>query len=127
MASSNIPWEGKVTDERIDIFAILAYMVVLLSPPSHTKINISGNMPVVEAPKVMLSQIFSNLLNNAIRYNDKAEGIFMIFQTLRARDKFESTGIGLTTVKRILAAKRGEIRVLSAPGEGSKFVFTWPE
>lgn len=54
------------------------------------------------------------------------EKIFMIFQTLQPRDKFESTGIGLTIVKRILEARGGSIRVESPAGGGSRFVFTWP-
>ncbi len=55
------------------------------------------------------------------------EKIFVIFQTLQSRDKFESTGIGLTIVKRIVMARGGAIRVESSLGQGSKFIFTWPK
>jgi light-regulated signal transduction histidine kinase (bacteriophytochrome) len=54
------------------------------------------------------------------------ESIFKIFQTLSPRDKFESTGIGLTIVKKIVALYGGKIRVESTVGEGSTFFFTLP-
>ena len=57
-------------------------------------------------------------------YHDK---IFAIFQTLQARDSFESTGIGLAIVKKILDDRRLEIAVNSEPGKGTIFSFTWPK
>jgi signal transduction histidine kinase/ligand-binding sensor domain-containing protein len=58
------------------------------------------------------------------KYHDK---IFQIFQTLKARDDFESTGIGLFIVKKIIAGAGGEIRLKSEPGKGSVFLFTLPK
>lgn len=55
-------------------------------------------------------------------YHDK---IFAIFQTLQERDSFESTGIGLAIVKKILDDRRQTISVRSTPGEGTVFSFTW--
>jgi len=52
------------------------------------------------------------------------EKIFKIFQTLQARDKFESTGIGLTIVKRIVENQGGNITVKSIEKEGTTFEFT---
>lgn len=54
------------------------------------------------------------------------EKIFMIFQTLHARDKIESTGVGLSIVKKILDEKGCRIKVDSDKGSGSRFSFTWP-
>jgi len=51
--------------------------------------------------------------------------IFEIFNTLKPRDKFESTGIGLTIVKKIVEYQGGKIWVSSKEGEGSSFNFTW--
>jgi signal transduction histidine kinase len=53
--------------------------------------------------------------------------IFKIFQTLAPRDEFESTGIGLTMVKKIVELYGGKIWVQSKPGEGSTFFFTLPK
>ncbi len=52
------------------------------------------------------------------------EKIFQIFQTLKARDEFESTGIGLTIVKKIIESNGGKISVSSIPGEQTTFIFT---
>lgn len=58
------------------------------------------------------------------KYHEK---IFRIFQTLNARDDFESTGVGLTLVRKIVTMYGGDVHVESKPGEGSTFVFTLPE
>lgn len=53
------------------------------------------------------------------------ERIFEIFQTLRERDDEESTGIGLSIVKRILDEHHETIRIESSLGQGAAFIFTW--
>lgn len=55
------------------------------------------------------------------KYHEK---IFVIFQTLQRRDDFESTGIGLTIVSKIIKNNDGKIRVESDTGKGAKFYFT---
>jgi signal transduction histidine kinase len=55
------------------------------------------------------------------------EKVFGIFQTLEARDKTESTGIGLSLVKKIVEGKGGSIILDSQPGQGATFRFTWPK
>jgi len=118
-------------------------------------IDISPNMPILQAPRVQIGQIFTNLISNAIKYHDKQEGVisisfksykqvyefsitddgpgiapechekvFMIFQTLQARDKLESTGIGLTIVKKIVEEYGGHVTLESELGKGATFHFT---
>jgi len=58
------------------------------------------------------------------RYLDK---IFRIFQTLNRRDEIESTGIGLSLVRKIVETYNGKVWVESRPGEGSTFFFTLPQ
>ena len=55
------------------------------------------------------------------------ESIFRMFQTLSSRDQFESTGVGLAVVKRIVEMYGGEIWVESVVGQGSTFFFTLPK
>ena len=55
------------------------------------------------------------------------ERIFKIFQTVKPRDEFESTGIGLTVVKKIVELYKGKIWVESKVGEGTTFFFTFPK
>jgi PAS domain S-box-containing protein len=53
------------------------------------------------------------------------EKIFDIFQTLESRDMKESTGIGLSIVKKIVETEGGSIQVESEAGIGTTFRFTW--
>jgi PAS domain S-box-containing protein len=55
------------------------------------------------------------------------ERIWGIFQTLRARDEVEGTGIGLSVVKKIVETRGGSVRLESALGQGATFFFTWPK
>lgn len=50
--------------------------------------------------------------------------IFQIFQTLQTRDEYESTGIGLSIVKRIVELNGGKISVESEVGVGTTFYFS---
>ncbi|NTW49515.1 MAG: PAS domain S-box protein [Chlorobiales bacterium] len=58
------------------------------------------------------------------KYHEK---IFQIFQTLSPRDERESTGIGLTIVKKIVEGYGGEVRVESELGKGSVFWIRLPK
>lgn len=122
------------------------------------RLEIQDNLPEIHTERIPLQQVLSNLIGNAIKYHDKAEGyikvyvknasdhyeffvedngpgipetyhtrIFAIFQTLQERDSFESTGVGLAIVKKILDDRKQEIKVTSQPGKGCIFSFTWPK
>jgi PAS domain S-box-containing protein len=128
----------------------------LIGPPDNCKIEVNYNLPILNTDKIKLQQVFMNVVNNAIKYNDKKEikikvnveeeknfwhfkvtdngpgiekqfhdKIFVIFQTLNARDEFESTGVGLAIVKKIIEDQGGQIWVESEKNQGATFHFTW--
>lgn len=53
--------------------------------------------------------------------------IFKIFQTLSPREGVDSTGIGLSIVKKIVELNTGRVWVESELGKGSTFFFTLPK
>ncbi|NTW02906.1 MAG: PAS domain S-box protein, partial [Oscillochloris sp.] len=56
-------------------------------------------------------------------YHDR---IFGLFQTLVPKDQFESSGIGLAIVKKIVEQYGGTVQIESQLGAGATFNFTWP-
>jgi two-component system sensor kinase FixL len=52
--------------------------------------------------------------------------IFKIFQTLNPQNRADSTGIGLSIVKKIVELNADIVWVESKPGQGSTFFFTVP-
>lgn len=143
--------------EKVEVGELLNELIDLLVPSNFT-VNILNKMPVVTTDRIHIEQVFSNLISNAVKYNNKVIGridissadwgsfyeftvqddgigiqseyhekIFTIFQTLQERDAFESTGVGLAIVKKILEDHKATIKVESALGKGTAFIFTWPK
>jgi two-component system sensor kinase FixL len=97
---------------------------------------LSNAIKFLDKPKGLLEVIFKE--DDSFYYfsvEDNGPGIenahfkkiFQIFQTLRSKDDYESTGIGLSIVKRIVELNGGSISVSSEVGVGSTFSFTIPK
>jgi len=56
----------------------------------------------------------------------KADALFKPFIRLHSNDQFQGTGVGLSTVKRIVERHQGTIWFESEPGKGAIFYFTLP-
>ncbi len=143
----------KIEKKQVDLNEVVSSLKQILFVPTHIKINLLKKLPVLRGDSVHLQQLFQNLLSNAIRYCDKEVGsieidfiektsyfqfsvkdngigiapknyekIFKIFQSLHVSN--ESTGVGLSIVKKIVSMYGGEIWVKSELGKGSEFLFT---
>ena len=139
---------------RVDIMALAREQVDNhrdLYPAATVLIK---QMPEVHADKVMLQQVFANLISNALKYSSRKEQAVVEIGSLKEGDRdvfyvkdngagfdmadshklfaafqrlhieFEGNGIGLPIVKRIVEKHGGKIWADSRPGEGATFYFT---
>ncbi len=151
---------GRIKEDLVDVDlqALLPDIIDAIAPPEHISIRVEGPLPTVACEKTRITQVFQNLLTNAVKYMDKPDGeivvactqdeegwtfsvsdngpgieekyfdkIFKIFQTLAPRDAFESTGVGLTLVKKIVEHYGGRVWLTSEVGTGTTFFFTLPK
>ncbi|WP_019503491.1 ATP-binding protein [Pleurocapsa sp. PCC 7319] len=100
------------------VFSNLISNAIKYHPKNSGKITIS----VEEQDKFYEFSVADDGLGIEPQYHER---IFTIFQTLQARDSIESTGIGLSIVKKIVEGQGGTVRVESQLGEGATFYFTW--
>lgn len=146
----------EVPIEPVDVAQLLADILDSLAPPPNFQSTIAPGMPTLTTKRLLLGQVFSNLIGNAIKHHPRTDGIirvsvedegaaykfaiaddgagidpsyhqriFTIFQTLKARDEQENTGIGLSIVKKIVETEGGAIWLESQPDQGTTFYFTW--
>ena len=135
------------TDE---IVRSVAKLLQPLLNKNSVKLNIGENLPKIYCDQTRIRELFQNLIENAIKYNDKPEkeisvgynqdgffyvsdngigiepqfkeGIFRMF--CQIDNKQEGSGAGLALVKRIVERHDGEIKVESDYGKGTTFFFT---
>ncbi|HUR69663.1 MAG TPA: PAS domain S-box protein [Candidatus Thermoplasmatota archaeon] len=113
-----------LTTERLRLQQV--FMNLIGNAIKHHPDKARGRVEVraVEHGRMWRFSVADNGAGIAPRYHDK---IFVIFQTLEARDKVEGTGIGLALVKKIVEGNGGTIAVDSDVGRGAAFQFTWPK
>lgn len=138
---------------KIDLNSVIYDLEQILYIPDNISIKVLKKLPMVYGERAKYQQLFQNLLSNAIKFNDKKKGIieidykemksfyefsvkdngigiseehhtkiFKIFHSLKSSK--DSTGIGLSIVKKIVDLLKGEIRVDSEIGKGTTFYFT---
>lgn len=152
---------GKFDDEKheSDCDMIISRVIQDLKPgvEESKAVVTHDSLPVVAGPETAYTQLFQNLIANAIKFrrdtpprihvgvknqgafwafsvSDNGIGIdekhqdriFLIFQRLHGRDKYEGTGIGLSICKKIVENLGGRIWVESEVGKGATFYFTVP-
>ncbi len=66
------------TIEEVNVHELVTQLSKLLFPPANIHIDTVGTLPVLTTNKLKLQQVFQNLISNAIKYNDKKEGVITI-------------------------------------------------
>jgi signal transduction histidine kinase len=66
--------EMQQTIEDVDTQELVEQIIKLSYPPPHIQVNVEGALPTIKTKRLKLQQVFQNLISNAIKYNNKAEG-----------------------------------------------------
>lgn len=66
--------------ETVDVNELLSEIVDSLSPPPTFTIDIAPGMPTLSTKRLLLSQVFSNLISNAVKHHDRPDGHVHITQ-----------------------------------------------
>ena len=140
-------------EEDVDLNLILKKLKTVMVTSENTTINILSKLPKVKGDTTKFQQLFQNLISNAIKFNREKKGIveidyiekksfhqfsvkdngigiakkyhkqiFKIFESLNKSK--DSSGIGLSIVKKIVDLYEGNIWLESKPNIGTTFYFT---
>jgi len=60
--------------ENVDANQVVAEAIEQIAPPEHIEIRVEGSLPVVRCERSALTQVFQNLIGNAVKYMDKPHG-----------------------------------------------------
>ncbi|MFY9243050.1 MAG: ATP-binding protein [Polaribacter sp.] len=138
---------------NVDLNILIKDLILKLNLAKNIKIQVANNLPIVQGDVYRLEQLFKNLINNAVTFNDKKNVIIKIgfsekedyyeffiqdngkgieekyfskiFEVFqKLENNYKSTGIGLSIVKKIVNLYEGVIWIKSEIYQGSTFYFT---
>ncbi|WP_159951017.1 PAS domain-containing sensor histidine kinase [Polaribacter septentrionalilitoris] len=139
--------------EEIDLNETLDNLKKVLYIPDNISVNVLSKLPIIVGDKTKFQQLFQNFISNAIKFSDKEVGIIeidcvedpvyyqfsikdngigiekkyhdKIFEAFHSLNKREdSSGIGLSIVRKIIDLYQGDIWLESEPNVGTTFYFT---
>jgi PAS domain S-box-containing protein len=140
----------KVETEKVNTQDVIQNIINIIHIPKHITVTIKNNLPVINADKFRVQQLFQNIISNAVNYIDKPNGLVevavketpknyifsikdngpgiakenqeKIFKIFQSLEKSDkSTGLGLSIVKKIVNTYNGEIWIESEVGTGTTF------
>lgn len=140
----------------VDILKVIKDTISAMRIPEnvHLHLSLPQNPEIVQADADRIRQVFTNLLDNAVKYGngeielsleqsdglvkagvhdngpgiakEDAQKIFEKFYRARTKKKGKGTGLGLAVSKGIIEAHGGKIWVESELGKGSSFYLQLP-
>ncbi|QNM86905.1 GHKL domain-containing protein [Polaribacter pectinis] len=138
---------------QIDLNELVKNTLLELKIPNRIEVIFNNKLPTIEGDQFRLKKLFSNLISNAVKFNDKSIGFIEIgfedkneFWQFYVKDNgkgidnqylekifiafqklendYKSVGIGLSIAKKIVEVYQGEIWIESEVDKGSIFYFT---
>lgn len=137
----------------VDVNEVVQKIREIIFIPEHVNVIIMNTLPIINADKTKIHQLFQNIISNAVVHIESLEGIVTIssidkdthwqfsiadngigipkeyhekiFKIFQSMNEGEySTGIGLSIVKKIVDLYEGDIWLESETGSGTTFHFT---
>lgn len=140
-------------NQKVNLNTLVEDLKKVLYIPENISIEMITKLPTIRGDRIKFQQVFQNLISNAVKFNNKDKGliqidyiecisyyhfsvkdngigieekyhkkIFKIFNSLNSSK--DSSGIGLSIVKKIVDLYQGEIWLESTLNEGTTFHFT---
>jgi len=136
--------------EKVNTQLIIQSVIEIIHIPKHITVTIKNTLPIINADRYRIQQLFQNIIGNAVNYIEREVGVVeisseefddyyvfavkdngvgiakknheKIFNTFQSYTTSErSTGLGLSIVKKIIETYKGKIWIESEEGVGSTF------
>lgn len=137
----------------VNLNSMVNDLIHILYIPDHISVHLKNELPTIKGDETKLKQLFQNLISNAVKFIDKEKGLIEIdVKTLKSHYRFsikdngigidpkyhenifkifhslnkgkDSTGIGLSIVRKIVDLHKGDVWLTSELGKGTQFYFT---
>lgn len=142
--------------EEVDVeelISVICENMASLFTDRNAAVKLNGELPVLFMNRTHALHLFSNLITNALKYNESAEPwveigrdnlgfyvrdngigikpqhqaqIFELFKRLHTQEEYEGTGVGLSLCQKIVSLYSGTLMVESEYGTGAIFRFSLP-